>query len=83
MDAGYNDIVAWDNKGLVDVFGGTELAKKYSVKTKDELESLFADPTFNAAREMQFVELHMPKKDAPRALVMTAEASAKTNAKVE
>ncbi|KAG5952434.1 hypothetical protein E4U57_006152 [Claviceps arundinis] len=83
MDAGYNEIVAWDNKGLVDVFGGTELAKKYSVKTKDELESLFADPTFNAAREMQFVELHMPKKDAPRALVMTAEASAKTNAKVE
>ncbi|KAG6292825.1 hypothetical protein E4U09_003255 [Claviceps aff. purpurea] len=83
MDAGYNDIVAWDNKGLVDVFGGTELAKKYSVKTKDELESLFADPIFNAAREMQFVELHMPKKDAPRALVMTAEASAKTNAKVE
>jgi pyruvate decarboxylase len=29
------------------------------------------------------VELYMPKKDAPRALVLTAEASAKNNAKME
>lgn len=83
MDASYNDIVAWDNKGLVDVFGGKGVAQKYTVKTKDELSSLFADRDFSAAREMQFVELHMPKKDAPRALVMTAQASAKTNARAE
>lgn len=83
MDASYNDIVAWDNKGLVDVFGGKGVAQKYTVKTKDELNSLFADRDFSAAGEMQFVELHMPKKDAPRALVMTAQASAKTNARAE
>ncbi|KAG5983888.1 hypothetical protein E4U55_006873 [Claviceps digitariae] len=83
MDASYNDIVAWDNKGLIDVFGGTGLVQTYSIKTKDELDSLFANPTFNASGKMQFVELHMPKEDAPRSLVMTAEASAKTNAKVE
>lgn len=30
---------------------------------------------------VQFVELYMPKEDAPMALKLTAEASAKTNAK--
>ncbi|KAG5952319.1 hypothetical protein E4U53_001099 [Claviceps sorghi] len=83
MDAPYNDIVEWDNKKLIDVFGGTSLAQTYSIKTKDELDSLFADPNFNASTKMQFVELHMPKEDAPKSLVMTAEASARTNAKLE
>ena len=83
MDASYNDIVEWDNKGLIDVFGGTGMAKTHSIKTKDELNSLFADPSFNASSEMQFVELHMPREDAPKALVTTAQASAKTNAKAE
>jgi pyruvate decarboxylase len=46
------------------------------------LEALFTDPEFNAAKSLQFVELYMLKEDAPRALVMTAEASAKVNAKV-
>jgi pyruvate decarboxylase len=81
MDASYNDIARWDNKGLVDVFAGQGRASKFSAKTKDELNKLLADPGFKAAKELQFVEIHMPKKDAPRALVMTAEASAKTNAK--
>ncbi|KAG5927094.1 hypothetical protein E4U42_002593 [Claviceps africana] len=82
MDASYNDIVEWDNKKLIDVFGGTELAQTHSIKTKDELNSLFADASFNAATKMQFVELHMPREDAPKALVMTAEASEKRNAQL-
>ncbi|KAL7958438.1 pyruvate decarboxylase [Trichoderma compactum] len=81
MEAEYNDISNWDFKALVDVFGGSETAKKFAVKTKDELEQLLTDPTFNAAECLQFVELYMPKEDAPRALIMTAEASAKNNAK--
>lgn len=81
MDATYNDIAKWDNQGLVDVFGGSGKARKVAVRTKDELNKLLVDPTFKAAEKMQFVEVHMPKKDAPRALVMTAEASAQTNAK--
>jgi pyruvate decarboxylase len=82
MDAGYNDIVNWDFKALVDVFGGTEeTAKKYVIKTKNELNKLLTDAEFNAANKLQFVELSMPKEDAPRALVLTAEASAKNNAK--
>ncbi|OAA49538.1 Pyruvate decarboxylase/indolepyruvate decarboxylase [Metarhizium rileyi] len=83
MDASYNDIANWDNQALVDVFGGQGKAQKFTVKTKSELNSLLGNPNFKAANELQFVELHMPKKDAPRALVMTAEASARTNAKMQ
>lgn len=83
MDASYNDIATWDNQSLVDVFGGRGQAKTFKVRTKDELNALLLKSDFQAARELQFVEIHMPKKDAPRALVTTAEASARTNAKRE
>lgn len=83
MEAEYNDINNWKYKELVDVFGGEDRAKKFTIKTKDELNELFADEEFQAAKCLQFVELYMPKEDAPRALVMTAEASAKNNAKLE
>lgn len=83
MDASYNDINQWNYKGLVDVFGGGDKAKKFVVKTKDEVDALFKDADFNAAKTLQFVELHMPKEDAPRALVKTAAASAKVNARRE
>lgn len=81
MNADYNDVVNWDYKGLVDIFGGSQRARKFAVKTKDELNKLLTDGDFNKAETLQFVELYMQREDAPRALVMTAEASAKTNAK--
>ena len=37
--------------------------------------------TFFKADKGQFVELHMPKEDAPKAMKLTAEASARNNAK--
>lgn len=84
MDAEYNDISAWKFKDLVTVFGGNDdRTAKYQAKTVDELNSLLADKNFVAAKRLQFVELYMPKEDAPRALVLQAEASAKTNAKAE
>ncbi|KAL0939444.1 pyruvate decarboxylase [Colletotrichum truncatum] len=84
MEAEYNDIVQWQYKEVVTVFGGSEeTAKKFVVKTKDELEKLLTDEEFNNPTALQFVELYVPKEDAPRALVMTAEASAKNNAKIE
>jgi pyruvate decarboxylase len=83
MQAEYNDIQTWKNKELVDIFGGEKTSKKFAVKTKDELESLLSDANFNAAKELQFVELYMEKEDAPRALVMTAQASAEVNKKKE
>ncbi|KAH8645643.1 thiamine pyrophosphate enzyme [Xylariales sp. PMI_506] len=85
MDAGYNDVVQWDYKELVTVFSGGAgkegEARKYVVKTKDDVEKLFSDKDFNERKGMRFVEIYMPKKDAPRSLQLTAEASAKNNAK--
>jgi len=84
MEAEYNDIAAWDFKELVTVFGGTdETSRKIQVKTRNELDQLLKDDGFNNAKGVQFVEVYMPKEDAPKALVMTAEASAKTNSELE
>ena len=84
MEAEYNDIAQWQFKELVTVFGGSEKqTTKYVIKTKDELNDLLTNETFNSAHGLQFVELYMPKEDAPRALVMTAKASAETNARLE
>lgn len=78
MDAEYNDITHWDFKELVTVFGGTdETVRKLQVKTRSELDTLFNEDEFNRAEKLQFVELYMPKKDAPTVLIKTAEASAK------
>lgn len=82
MDADYNDIQPWAFKDIVNVFGGAaKKSKTYQVKTKDEVNSLFTDKEFIKADCLQFVELYMPREDAPRALVLTAEASARTNSK--
>ncbi|TVY19187.1 Pyruvate decarboxylase [Lachnellula arida] len=82
VDADYNDIAAWHFKDIVKVFGAKDGSyKTFQVKTKDEVNKLFADKTFNAAEVLQFVELYIPRDDAPRALKLTAEASAANNAK--
>lgn len=82
MDAAYNDISEWKYKDLIPAFGGTpQNSKTYQVKNKQEAEDLFNDSTFAQAGVLQFVELYMPKEDAPKALKLTAEASARTNAK--
>jgi pyruvate decarboxylase len=83
MNAEYNDIVNWCYKDIVSVFGGDRTAKTFQVKTKDELETLFTNASFNAAQTLQFVEVYMGKKDAPRALVKIAEQTAKLNARQE
>jgi pyruvate decarboxylase len=82
MDAEYNDIAQWDFKDLPRVFGADpRKVKTYQIKTKTQVNQLLEDKSFSAADIFQLVELYMPKEDAPRALKLTAEASAKTNAK--
>ncbi|KAL3426208.1 thiamine pyrophosphate enzyme [Phlyctema vagabunda] len=82
MKADYNDIAPWQFKDLLKVFGAKEgQYKTFQIKTKDSLNELIQDKQFNAAEYIQFVEVYMPWDDAPRALKLTAEASAKTNAK--
>ncbi|KAI1082622.1 pyruvate decarboxylase [Whalleya microplaca] len=84
MNAPYNDVVEWRYKELVDVFGGTEeTARKYVVKNRGELNNLLADQDFNHRKGMRFVELYMPREDAPKSLVLTAEAASKRNAITE
>lgn len=70
MDAVYNDIQPWHFKELVDVFGAKKgESRTYQIKTKEQTNQLFEDKDFNSANVLQFVELYMPKKDAPRALM--------------
>jgi pyruvate decarboxylase len=82
MDAVYNDIAQWDFKDLPKVFGAKEgQASAFQIKTKAQVRQLFENEKFNAAEVLQVVELYIPKQDAPRGLKLTAEASARTNAK--
>jgi pyruvate decarboxylase len=84
MDAEYNDIARWNYTEVPTVFGGSDKqVRKLVIKTKDELEKLLVDKEFNEAGGLQFVELWMPKDDAPRALKITTEVAARNNARVE
>ncbi|KAF2399745.1 pyruvate decarboxylase [Trichodelitschia bisporula] len=82
-DAGYNDVQEWDYKGIPAVFGAAKgQAQTYVVKSKEDVEKLFTDKDFSApmSDKLRFVELHIPRDDAPEALKSTAEAAAKRNA---
>ena len=82
MDATYNDIQPWHFKDLVNAFGAKQgESRTYQIRTKEQTNELFEDKQFGSANVLQFVELYIPKKDAPRALKLTAEASAHNNAK--
>ncbi|KAK4942482.1 hypothetical protein LTR10_017778 [Elasticomyces elasticus] len=82
MKAGYNDIQNWNYQALPAAFGAKEgTYKTYQVKTKQEVSALFEDKNFSSAPYLQLVELHMPREDSPDALKLTAEASARNNAK--
>jgi pyruvate decarboxylase len=81
MDADYNDIQPWKFKDLMKVFSAPEGAyRTYQIHTKDEVRALFKDEKFNSADVFQFVEMYIPKKDAPRGLKLTADAAAARNA---
>lgn len=82
MDAVYNDIASWHFKDFVKVFGAKEgNAKTFQIRSKEQVHQLFDDKQFNAAEYIQFVELYIPKKDVPRALKLTADASVRATAK--
>ena len=84
MDADYNNVSRWQYTDIPTVFGASDKqVRKVVIKTKDQLEKLLTDNEFNHAGGLQFVELWMPKDDAPRALKIATEVAAKNNAKVE
>ncbi|MCJ1312150.1 Pyruvate decarboxylase 1 [Agyrium rufum] len=82
MDAVYNDIQEWRYKDFLAIFGASpEKSQTFQVQTKQEAHDLLNDPTFASAPYIQLVELYMPREDAPKALQLTADASARNNAK--
>lgn len=82
VDEEYNDIAEWRFKDLPAAFGAKEgQVSTFVAKTTGELESLLTDPEFQESKKLQFVELHMPKMDAPGPLKVLAAAAAKNNAK--
>lgn len=78
-EAKYNDIQPWDFANIPKVFGGIDGYRGYRIKTRDELNGLFADEDFNNSNQLRLVELYMPRDDAPAALKLTAEAAAARN----
>ncbi|KAK4136211.1 pyruvate decarboxylase [Trichocladium antarcticum] len=81
MEAEYNDVSRWHYTDVPTVFGASDKqVRKLVVKTKDQLEKMLTETEFNKAGGLQFVELWMPKHDAPRALKITTEMAAKQNA---
>ncbi|KAJ3846890.1 pyruvate decarboxylase [Lentinula lateritia] len=66
----YNDIVNWGWPHLLHSLGDVDgtRTKSYVTTTKPELHALLTNPTFAAARVMQFVEIRVPMLDAPGSL---------------
>jgi len=78
MDETYNDVQPWHYKDLVAVFSAIpEKSKVLQIKTKTQLNDLLSDKAFAEFEGIQFVEVYIPKKDAPRVLKMTSEYAAK------
>ncbi|KAJ5032764.1 uncharacterized protein L3040_009356 [Drepanopeziza brunnea f. sp. 'multigermtubi'] len=84
MDAEYNDISGWKYKEIPRVLGAREGdVTVHDVKTKQELEVLLLNEEFAHAKNVQFVELHMPKEDAPYNLKLVGTGAAKNNSREE
>lgn len=82
MDAQYNDIGDWKYLDLPAALGAPRGAyQSYQLKTKDDVVKFLSDKEAGEPNMLKVVEIHMPKDDAPIPLKMTAEASAKNNAK--
>ena len=82
MEAKYNDIGDWKYQELPASFGAPLGSyQTYQLKTKDDVVKLLGDKEFGEPDKLKVVEIYMPKDDAPTPLKMTAEASAKNNAK--
>lgn len=71
MEAGYNDIPEWRYGDLPTAFGGREeMVRSYVVSTRAELEVLLKDEGLRAGKGVRFVDVRMPREDAPVTLRM-------------
>jgi pyruvate decarboxylase len=58
-DAKYNDIQPWDYANIPKAFGAKENYQGYRIKTRDELNKLFADQEFNSSDKLRVS--HLPR----------------------
>lgn len=56
-DAKYNDIQPWDFLNIPKVFGAKDGYQGYRIKTRDELNKLFADEAFNGSDNLRVSSL--------------------------
>lgn len=84
MEESYNDIPAWKYSMLPEAMGARlgkgGNARAMQVRTRDEIEALWKTEEFNNVKGMQFVEVFMPKLDAPVPLKMFCTSAEKNNA---
>lgn len=81
MEADYNDIPDWRYTDVPLAFGGShKMVKTYSVNIKAELEAQLVDEIFQTGKGVHFVEMRMPKEDAPITLKILCTSAARSNA---
>ncbi|KAK4058260.1 hypothetical protein OIO90_000417 [Microbotryomycetes sp. JL221] len=80
-DRVYNDISSWKWQNLLDLFNakGNVETKSWKAETRKDLEAILKDKDFVKADKAQLLEVVMDRQDAPRALQLQAELSAKLN----
>ncbi|KAI7231337.1 pyruvate decarboxylase [Hortaea werneckii] len=70
-NAHYNDIPQWQYSKLPEVFAPADASakvKSWRIESRTELDRLLDDPAFKEGKGLKFVEIHMPKLDAPEML---------------
>ncbi|KAM0788188.1 hypothetical protein ACM66B_001347 [Microbotryomycetes sp. NB124-2] len=77
----YNDISSWNWQQLLNLFNAKGLVetKSFKAETRKQLEEILNDQEFQKADKAQLLEVMMDRLDAPKALQLQAELSAKLN----
>jgi pyruvate decarboxylase len=85
MEESYNDIPAWKYSLLPETMGARlgegGNARAMQIRTRHEIEALWQTEEFKNVKGMQFVEVFMPKLDAPVPLKMFCTSAEKNNSK--
>ncbi|KAF2765469.1 pyruvate decarboxylase [Teratosphaeria nubilosa] len=82
MEAEYNDVQKWDYANYPKTVGATdENCTSYKISCRKDLEGLLSDPKLGSEAKLYFVEMAMPKEDAPLGVKILAAAAQQINLK--
>jgi pyruvate decarboxylase len=86
-EATYNNIPQWQYSNMPQMLTSdpAKAAKIHSWKidSRNELDTLLRDESFQQGKGLQFVEIHMPKMDGPRLLKFRHQSLTEEKAKAE